>query len=128
MKKKRTIVIKNPNLRKVRDNLRKLLLEWGSKQLDDLFNTRDSIERTKQGKMRRFNDLSSNEKARIEHITSKITKIRKIKNDSICQCAVCSASDKDMTYNPVRERWFCVECYYQLQQDFKGKEESILFP
>ncbi|MHA2195171.1 MAG: hypothetical protein ACXABO_06200 [Promethearchaeota archaeon] len=128
MRKKKTIIIKNPKLRKVRNNLRNLFLGWGSKQLDDLFNTRDKIERNEKGIMKKFSELNEDEKEKIDDTTLRISRLRKIRDASICKCTVCGTSDKDMTYNPVKKEWFCVDCY-KLNQDFyKDTDEAYLYP
>jgi hypothetical protein len=128
VKKKRTIVLKDPHLRDVRKNLRHILLKWGSKQWNQLFDECDRLDRNKDGKLKRPSEFSDAEKDLIANLEKKMVEIEKIINHSICKCTLCNASDKDMTYNPVQERWFCVDCYRQLQKDYKGKKEAALFP
>lgn len=61
-------------------------------------------------------------------VEGKKQEIRKIVDNSICECSRCSAPDKNMTYNPIRKEWYCVDCYKELQEYYKDKKESILFP
>jgi hypothetical protein len=124
MKKKKTISIKNATLRMIRDNLRKLLLEWGSRQLNDLFAEREKIERNNQGKIRTNTELAYEERQRIDNITNQIVKIRRIKEASICKCAICNDSNKDMTYNPIEKEWFCVDCYKINQDHYKDTDQA----
>lgn len=128
MKNKRTIVIKDPRWRKIRKNLRNILLEWGNRRLNELFETRDMVERNDQGKLKKSSELTDGERAKIGNITHQITRIRRIKDASICQCTVCGSLEKDMTYNPVKEEWFCVDCY-KLNLDFyKDTNEAYFYP
>lgn len=76
-----------------------LLLEWGTKQLNELFDARDMIERNVEGKIKLDHELASGDIEKIDNLSAQITEIRKIKNASICKCTVCGAPDRDMTYN-----------------------------
>ncbi len=105
--------------------MRKLLLKWKSTQWHQLCDVYENIQFDENRNVR---DLSEKEQHRVKGLRMKMNEIDLIANHSICKCSVCSASDRDMTYNPIRERWYCVNCYQKLQQDFKGKEESMLFP
>lgn len=125
MKKKKTIIIKAPQLQKIRNNLRLILIKWGQKQWFQLHREYQKIRFDENSILR---DLDSNEREQVRKLRSQMAKIDHTVDHSICKCTVCSASDKDMTYNPEQKRWFCVDCYQQLQADYKGKEESILFP
>jgi len=125
VKKKKTIIIKDPRLRRVRNNFRILLIKWKSKQWNQLNDAYTKIQFDKNHYVRK---LSVKERQRVKSLRGQMNRLDWIVNHSICKCTVCSASDKDMTYNPAQERWFCVDCYQQLQQDYKGKEESVLFP
>ena len=128
MRKKRTITIKNSRLQKVRNNLRIILINRAQDLWLQLNKEQKKIDRDANGNPRRIETLSQEEKEKFENIRAEVRQIDDIINHSICKCSLCSASDKDMTYNPVRERWYCVDCYQKLQQDFKGKEESALYP
>jgi len=54
----------------------------------------------------------------------------RIMDDSICYCPRCRARDKNMTFNPVEKRWYCVQCYLEMQHWTAKKKtgESFLFP
>jgi len=116
VKKKRNIVIKDPTLKRLRNNLRMILRKWASAQWNKLHEEQDKI-LLDESKFETFRNLER-----------KKQEIRKIVEDSICECSLCSAPDKDMTYNPVRKEWYCVDCYKDLQDYYKNKKESVLFP
>ncbi|MHA1192793.1 MAG: hypothetical protein ACTSP9_10920 [Promethearchaeota archaeon] len=48
--------------------------------------------------------------------------------ESILLCPACFQSDKDMIYNPVREEWYCVECYGILKAGFTEEGRAEQFP
>ena len=125
MKKKRTIAIRDPKLQKIRNNLRKLLLKWKSIEWNQLCDIYEKIQFDVNDNVR---DLSEKEQQQVRDLRMKMKEINLIASHSICKCALCSASERDMTYNPVRKRWYCVDCYQKLQHDFKGEEESVLYP
>lgn len=116
MKKKRAIVIKNPDLIRLRNNLRIILRKWASAEWNKLHEEQEEI----------LLDKSKSEIFR--KLEREKQKIRKIVDSSICRCSRCSAFDKDMTYNPVRKVWYCVECYKELQDYYKGKIEASQYP
>ncbi len=118
MKKERTIIIENPCLRKVRSNLRKILLQTVSDKIDELEELEDKLIDEKG-----LNDLDRKE------IRNRINKLLSLPTGSICRCGnggSCFSSKKfvkehpmekmdftnlDMAYIPEQGEWFCVECY-----------------
>lgn len=115
MKKKRTIILRNPRLQKSR--------QWNL--LNDIYTKIRFDNFDKDPKVR---DLSIEEERQVKELRGQMSAIDRVLDYSICKCTVCSAWDKNMTYNPVTKRWFCVDCYQQLQADYKGTKKSILFP
>ncbi len=113
MKKKKTIILKNPRLQKVRSNLRTIFIKWAQEQWFQLNKEKKVIDRDAYGKPRKIGDFSSEENEKFDKIRARVREIDQIVNHSIYKCTVCSASDKDMTYNPEQKRWFCVDCYQQ---------------
>ncbi len=128
MRKKWTIIIRTPLLRKIRDNLRDLWVAWARSQYDDLFNKRRTLERNEDGKLKNLDGFNQEERKKIEELGGKISLLRDIENDSICICTVCGKEHRDMTYNPVDKSWYCVECYHENQEFYKDTKESFLYP
>ena len=98
MKKERAIIIKDPRLRKVRNELRTLLKLWIADIRSALLEE-DSIESQK-----------------------KLSELYLIDIRSICTCLYCGCSDKDMIYIPDMKQWLCLECnservYYKNLRD-----------
>jgi len=107
VKKKRTISIKNPRLKKIRNNLRFALIEAVQNEKSKLY-------------QRRFTSKSGGREQELNNLVQ----------NSICKCRRCVATDKDMTYNPIDGAWYCVDCYYEMKQWTAKKKTgvSILFP
>ncbi len=96
MKTEKIIGIKNPQLVKVRNNLRKLIRE----ACNELFTQNFDLRQKFLVGSSRWQELYSQE--------------RKLKDQfkrSICICYRCNHNTKDMVYLPSSEMWICTECY-----------------
>ena len=98
MDKKKSIVIKSPHLQAIRNNLRLLFLKMAVKEWRELFNKQEEILRNKDGT---FRNMSPSERSKFQELERKKSKIDQITNTSICMCAACNDSKKDMTFNPI---------------------------
>jgi hypothetical protein len=128
MKRKKAIIIKDPQLLKIRNNLRMLLLRWAQKQRAQLRDEQDKIDLDEKRMSRPMTSFTTKEKEKLDEIQEKMMKIDKIVNRSICKCGACNRYDQNRIYNPVREKWYCIDCYHDLQAYYKNKKESVLFP
>ena len=123
LKKKRTIIIKDPHLRKIRNNLRVLILKASrsiqhqilanmntlKNDIDEFFNRPELMQKNKD-------------------LEKKRQKIEQQLSDSIILCPSCLKSNKDMTFNPVRKTWYCTECYEFLKQRNEERGTPEEFP
>lgn len=121
MKKKRIITIKNPKLKDIRNNLRLLLISWESVEWNQIHDQYEELRFDK-------NHLTGDKKKKADVLLQKMRVLDEASEKSICKCTKCLATDKDMVYSPVYQAWFCVECYNELHEYYKDKEESYLFP
>jgi len=103
MKIKRTIIIKDPHLKKIRNNLRRVIISACSVEKSKSLDTETGDE-------------------------SKFWAIERPLRASILLCPACFQSDKDMIYNPVRKEWYCLECYGILKAGFTEEGRSEQFP
>lgn len=103
MKIKRTIIIKDPHLRRIRNNLRSVII------------SACSVEKSKSL------DIENGDE-------SKFWAIERPLRASILLCPACFQSDKDMTYNPVRKEWYCTGCYAELKKGFTKEGQPEQFP
>ncbi|TXT63055.1 MAG: hypothetical protein BAJALOKI3v1_440001 [Promethearchaeota archaeon] len=116
MKKKRVIKLKDPRLRKIRKNLRELLLKAFSRKLNEILD--------KQDKIRENPDLNYYEKQEKQiELESIIQDLKLARNGAPLSCSTCSRIDIDLVYNPVFEEWYCEECY-----EFNSQGHKDWFP
>ena len=128
MKKKRTISIKNPQLRKIRNNFRNLWKEWAHQLTIQLHSREEEVYYNESGKFK--SEITGEEIERVRNISGKLSEIRNLVDKSICKCRRCVRTDQDMTYNPRDGAWYCVECYEEMRRWTAKKKTgtSILFP
>jgi hypothetical protein len=107
LKKKRTAFLKDPQLREIRANLRKVIKSAcrivQHKILDEI------------GRLEAISNSDSNDQ-NIRELYDKESSIEDSLRASILECPVCFKSDKDMTFNPVRKVWYCTDCYEKLRK------------
>ena len=130
MKKKRTIIVNNPQLRRIRDELRILLIRWASKEWNHLNDEEVKITFDENGKPRHPNTYNEEEKVELRRISALMAVNRDLVEKSICKCFRCVATDKNMTYNPVEKAWFCFQCYEEMKRWTMKKKTgiSVRFP
>jgi len=61
-------------------------------------------------------------------LTKKMQELDTQLYESILLCPACFKADKDMTYNPVRKKWYCTECYAELRNGFTEEGRPEEFP
>ena len=111
MRDKRAIIIKDPRLQKIRNNLRNLLLRAVSVKWNELFDEMDSLRYTPEGTRRTVDDFSSHELKEYRSYQAQQSELRKLSDKSICKCVACGRADRDMVYNKAYNAWYCTECY-----------------
>jgi len=97
VKRKKIIRIKNPNLQKVRYNLRSLIakaVEVKNSRLREAFSS--------------LYKLGLREEA--HEVNKEVQKNSSDLRRSICMCEVCGTAKEDLLYIPKYKSWFCVAC------------------
>ncbi len=129
MKKKKSIVIKDPKLQRIRNNLREILIKMFQNKDIKLTSEIDAISRDSEGQLRMH--LTPSESAEFKRLKDIRSQISEIVDKSICYCTGCKQINKDMAYNAKLKRWYCLECseefrdhYYQ-QKIRKQKGEFL---
>jgi len=118
MKKERAIIIKDPHLRKARNELRILLKLWVTDKINSL-----RVEASM------YSERDDTQKS-IE-VQKKISKLNLMEGLSICSCIHCGHSDKDMIFVPEMKQWLCIECnservhYEKLRNELQMGGEEI---
>jgi ribosomal protein L37AE/L43A len=116
LKKKRTIMIKDPQLRKIRTNLRRLILSACKAEQARIHDEEGIL--MKEERVEKRNGTYNDEKYRRlnKELDDQYWAIEDPLRASIIECPVCFKSDKDMTYNPNRKVWYCTDCYEKLRK------------
>lgn len=127
MKKKRTIRIKDPRLRKVRYELRNLLQLAKSAKIYEILDKKRQLYDIDGFWDRNHLDYKKLHK-KVQKLSSQENDLRYAFNASIAFCPVCWEMDKDMTYNPVSGKWFCTECYTSNQRFEVSRGHPELYP
>ena len=115
MKKRRTIIIKHPRLKRIRNNLRMVLIREAVKREEEIQN---KIETIIYDKDRNFRDLKIKEKKEVDKLNLELRRYMSLMRDSICYCNTCQSKDKDMSYNPMLKRWYCTDCFKEFQEEY----------
>lgn len=110
MKKKRTIKITHPQLTRIRNEFRSLLTEAKSTKMNEILDKKWELQQSSGFWDKTHPDYKKLRKE-TEKLTSQENDLSYAYSASIIFCPVCMRIDKDMTYNPVLEKWFCTECY-----------------
>jgi len=127
MKKKRTIIIKDPCLRKVRYELRLLLFTVVDKKIHEFHDEIEKLQ-TREGFWDRNHPDYKSLNKKAQYLFSQVNDLRYAFKASIAFCPVCQEVDKDMTYNPVSGEWFCTECYISNQRFEASRGHPELYP
>ncbi len=96
MKKERAIIIKSPQLQKVRNELRSLIKLW-----------KEDIEMSLRDKKYSYSKNES-EKSKVFH--DEISRLRSAFLNSICMYRFCGNFDRDMIFVPEMKQWLCISC------------------
>lgn len=133
-KKKRTVKIANPQLRRIRNELRNLLTEAKSEKMHEILDKKWELKHTEG-----FWDKTHPEYENLHKLSRELScqenDLSYAYSASIIFCPACMRIDKDMTYNPVLEKWFCTECYeknksleIELVEEGELSKEELSFP
>jgi len=122
LNKKRTIIIKNPCLRRVRNNFRKIIDGAYTIYVSEILEKRRALYENRD--FYKEEDYQNHSK----RLSNQLSTVERSYRTSLLICPVCFKTDKDMTYNPVRKKWYCTECYTELKKGFaeQGRPEEFL--
>ena len=123
MKHKKAIEIKDPKLRKIRNNLRLLWVSAVNNILSNYLEEQRDLLALNQGKKMNSFDLDQYAKLNRES-----ERLRSILNRSICECPACRRSDQDMIFNPVTKVWFFVHCYELNREYYRHTNDGKFYP
>ena len=103
-KKKRLIILKDPQLRKIRTELRNLLFKAFERHHSRYYEEMASIDQD--------GSLSFEERKKLTlEIYLESEKLMGSFCRSVVLCSLCGRKDLDLIYNPVLNAWYCEACY-----------------
>lgn len=111
MRDKRAIIIKNPRLQKIRNNLRNVIIQAFLEQWKHLEDRIDKISRYDDGKAKLLEDMTKEEIKKFRVLQEKQNMLDDLTNRSILTCVSCGKGERDMVYNKPFDAWYCTECY-----------------
>ena len=111
MRDKRTIIIKNPRLQKIRNNLRSVLIEAIHVRTKNIRNQLKDLKKNPDGTRRTIDDLTKEELKKYRALQEEENYLRDLSYRSICMCVACGKGERDMVYNKAYDAWYCTECY-----------------
>lgn len=111
MRDKRAIIIKDSRLKKIRDNLRDVIIQAYHIHWKKLFDEMDKISRDVNGRPRSVRKLSLDEKKRFRELQELQSGLSNSLDRSILTCVACGKGHRDMVYNKAYRAWYCTECY-----------------
>ena len=114
MRQRKIIKVRNPLLRTLRNNLRRILIK-ASAQEDKRLSREFAKIHWEGGIMtsenaRDISRLTQSERDRSQELQHKKALLSKETYSSVCICRVCNDSKSDMTYIPWMKAWICVNC------------------
>jgi len=119
MKDGRKIVIKHESLKNIRKNLRRMLSLVIEKRLKNISKSSEMA-----WKNRYFNGYSPIDEKRRIQLNKEYNDLLNTYHHSILHCSgFCKGdiSDKDMIYDSYYDRWFCEDCYHDMQENLDPK-------
>jgi len=137
MKKMRIIRLKSERMRRVRSEVRKLLLSaWWAREvkikntMDEIFehcdpyyrnHIRESIQfsniEVSLDEILEYGNLSHEDRLReMARLYKEQWKLDELLLHSICACRWCGDFEADLVYNPVMKAWYCEDCYLKRQE------------
>jgi len=119
VKRKKVIEIKDPQLQKIRNNLRLMWISAVNSIVGGYLDEQRNLLR---------NRMNSFEMDQYAKLVRKNEKLRRIVNRSICKCLVCQKADRDMVFNPITKVWFCVHCYELNREYYKHTKDARFYP
>ncbi len=102
MKDERRIIIHNERLKKIRNNLREIIIKAVYDEIH-ILSTYSSLYGA-------ILELTPEERKEVYFLEGTKHQLRSALRKSICVCPLCTHSDRDMVYIPLHETWYCIEC------------------
>lgn len=124
MKKKKTIIIKNPRLQKLRLNLRMVLIKAVSSEWNKLHEKQKKYLYDSLGNAKKMDVFEKEQFRKIERGKQLLLRME---NRSVCRCPSCQKTDRNMIFNPELQTWYCIDCYEINKSFYRKRGQPQLF-
>ena len=102
LKHEKKVIIRNERLKKLRNNLRQIIILAVYDEIEILRNF-DSL-------YEGWLELTQEEQKEVAYLQGTKHELLSLLNNSICVCPLCTKEDKDIVYIPDHKTWYCIEC------------------
>lgn len=103
------IIVKNPFLKNLRNNLRKIIMLCVESELKYQYKILKEL--------RSDGFPTKDQEIQLSELSAKNRELYSIYNRSICRCPLCKSSDRDMVYLPNEKKWICTDCFNEIQEN-----------
>lgn len=110
MKDKRIVNIKNPKLRKIRNELREVWLQARDAERDRIKNEMELLRFDEDENRISVDDWTPSQIKHFRELQRLKDEVEEIGRKSICMCYTCGKPDQNMYYNHPYRAWFCIDC------------------
>lgn len=111
MRDKRAIIIKNPELQRIRNSLRSIFIESILVEMKKFRDQRRKLVVSPDGSRKTVDDLSQKELKQFRQLQEQENLLSSALDKSILICVACGKGNRDMVYNKSYDAWYCTECY-----------------
>ena len=116
MKHGRIISIKSLELRRIRNNIRKLLIKACRSEINKNQEKADDIYRMSEG------NLSFKDSEKITELYKQQGELRILLKWSICTCGMCGRSNEDAIWHAGWGEWWCPKCFREEEEAMDPKD------
>jgi hypothetical protein len=109
MEKKRTLIVKHPRLKFIRDTLRQVIVSATYKEICRLLDEQMGY------------DVSKDEDKLIPLVRERQA-LQRALDASTCICPACGSKTSDMIFNTVDKSWYCISCYEERHEFYETHE------
>ncbi|MFW9895953.1 MAG: hypothetical protein ACFFD7_09145 [Candidatus Thorarchaeota archaeon] len=110
-KDKRAIIIKDPQLVKIRNSLRDVIFQAAMRKKKRFYNEWRAILLNPDGTERYLEKLSSEELDKFRNLQKQENQLTDVINRSILKCVSCGKGHRNMVYNKPYDAWYYTFCY-----------------
>jgi hypothetical protein len=108
MDKKRTLIVKHPRLKFIRDTLRQAIVS--------------AVYKRKAQISKEIRKYPSDEEENSIPLIRERQALQRALDASTCICPACGSKTSDMIFNTVDKSWYCISCYEERHEFYETHE------